>query len=630
MLTFDLPQPPLSTWYGLIALGVPGIWLLARTMATHISDSPERRAVLLPGIVVTVWLLAIHLFGLLFRSFEVGLVLGTAIPSLAGLLLWRRRAGQRVGWPNIPLLTFAILAPMYLLPTMIRSDFHDKLLPVRHFAVVNNILNGTYPPRDETFAHTPLRYHYGVDTAAAVVTTITRVRFDVALDAVSFCGLAYAILAFGTLGGALFGPSGRFFAGFLGGFHGGFHWFYPSPTERNLSWRLMSLYHEAGGYWLISPSTSSLFQMPFSLGYPLFALTLLIAFELDGKARRLIGSLALLLTLATMSFSNITIFLTTGGALLGSLGLLMLCSLSGRPVGTRAIYFFYPLVAVTAAFTLAVYISGFYSIVFPEGPPLLLRQNGGIAGNPLNTLHWHLGSFGLLLPLALPGLIFSSRLRIFLLVHIVGCFYVFNAFRYRHTWDIAKFAFVAAIPMAILSSGTITWLWRRPLPSKCIALVFAAIISAPAITFHIPFWRNESTPFSNTLAIGGLGRTRIMQDELKAIEWLRAHAGDEEIVVRVMEAANLYTMLGGLPIIQPNPLTPQWGYSEEDIMRRYKLSESFSGDINEYKREGVRWIVIHTDPAVGDPYVPRVAQWVRNGECEMAIAFGDFQVYRIR
>ncbi len=631
MLIFDVPQPPISIWYTLIILGLPGIWLLARTMVLYISEHAERRAVLLPGLAVSIWLLAIHIFGLLSSSFGVGLILGTAVPSALGFALRGKAAGKRVGWPHATLLALAILAPTYLIPTMIRSDLHDKLfLRPSHFSTVNNILNGTYPPRDPIFAHTTLRYHYGVNTLAAVVVTTTRVRFDVALDIVSFCGLAYAILALGTLGGALFGPTGRLFVGFLGAFHGGFSWFYPPQGNHPTARLLMGLFHEVNSFWLTSPSTSTLFQMPFSLGYPLFALTLLLALEFDGKARRIVGSLALLVTLSTLSFSNITVFLTTGGALLGSLGLGMLYHLVRRPSGTRAVYFLPPLCAIILGFVVAVFISGFSDIIFSTGPSPLLKTQGGIAGSLIGSLHWHWGSFGILIPLALPGLILSAQLRVFLLSHALGCLYVLNCYRYRHTWDIAKFGFVASISLAILSAGTITWIWRRRLLGKPLALLLSLAIAAPAITFHIPFWRNDPTPFSDTLTLGGLGRVRIMQDELRAIEWLRNHAYRDELVLRVMEAANLYTALGGLPIIQPHPLTPQLGYSNEDITRRIKLTESFSSDLSEYRREGVKWIVIHTDPVAGDPYVPKVAEWVRKSECELAVTFGDFQVYKVR
>lgn len=630
MLIFDVPQPPISIWYTLTVLGLPGIWLLARTVVFYVSDESERRAVILPGLAVTIWLLSIHIFGLIFQSFGAGLVLGTLVPSLTGLLLRKKGAGRKVGRPNGWLLALALLAPTYLLPTMIRSDFHDKLfLNPSHFSTVNNILNGTYPPRDPIFAHTNLRYHYGVNTLAAVVVTVTRARFDVALDIVSFCGLVYTILALGTLGGALFGPAGRLFAGFLGAFHGGFTWFYPPQGNHSTARLLMGLFHEVNSQWLSSPSTSTLFQMPFSLGYPLFALTLLLALEFDGKTRRLIGSLGILASLATLSFSNITVFLTTSGALFGALGLLLLYYTVRRPSGTRPVFLIPPLIAIASSFVIAAFISGFSEIIFTSGPSVLIKTKGGIAGNLPGSLHWHWGSFGMLIPLAIPGLIFAARLRLFLFIHVVGCLYALNTYRYQHTWDIVKFAFVASISLAILSSGTITWIWRRKLLGKILAFALSATVSASAITYHIPLWRNDPTPFSDSLATGGLGRVRILQDELRAIEWLRLHASRDEIVLRVMDAANLYTSLGGLPIIQPNHFTPQLGYSTDEITRRRDLTSNFSSNISDYKREGVKWIVIHTDPAAGDPYVPRVAAWVRNGECMLAVTFGDFQIYKV-
>lgn len=631
MITFEVPQHPLSIWYALLLLGIPGVWLLARVMVFYISDEPERRAVILPGLAVTILLLGVHVFGLIFSSFQAGLILGTSTPSLLGWCLRGKVAGKKVGWPNFPLLALAVLAPTYLLPAMINADFHDKLfLRPSHFSTVNNILNGTYPPRDPIFAHTNLRYHYGVDTLAAVVTAFTQTRFDIALDIVSFCGFAYAILAFGTLGGALFGSAGRLFAGFLGAFHGGFTWLYPPPGEYTTARLLMGLFHQINNSWLATPSTSTLFQMPFSVGYPLFGLTLLLALEFNGKTRRLIGSVALLITLATLSFSNITLFLTTGGALFGSLTLLTLHQIARRHSDIRAAYFLPPLVTIASSFALAVFISGFADIIFAKGPPIILRTPEGIAGSFINNINWHVGSFGILIPLALPGLVLSSQLRTFLLIHVTGCLLILNTHRYRHTWDIVKFAFVAAVSLAILSSGTVTWLWKRSWLGKFLALILTLLVAASAITQHIPFWRNDPTPYSNSLFFGGMGRIRILPDELKTIAWLRARTGPEELVLRVMESANLYTWLGGLPIIQPNIMVHQLGYSFDDISRRNKLAESFSSDISEYKREGVRWVVVHTDPAVGDPYVSRVAQWLKNGECDLAVTFGEFQIYKIR
>lgn len=624
---FEFPAIPLSPWNNLLLLATPGIWLLARAIVAGLSEQPARRAVILPGLFITIWFLGVHLSGLITESFQCGLIFGTLGPAILGVLLRKHVAPMRVDFSTFLLFVLGLAGACFLIPGMMDGDFHDKVdLRCSHFSTVNSILNGFYPPRDPVFPNHTLNVHYGVGLMASMVATLGHIRFDYALDTVSFFGFAYAIICFGALGGAIFGKKAQFFTAFIAGFHGGFPWFL-GPKDESYAFKMMSLNHNVESIWLMFPSTSTLFQMPFSLGYPLGALTLLLASEITGLQRKRLVSLALLLVISALSVANITVFLTVGGSLLGYFFLLLVRASVARNSERRWVFFVAPLAAIIGAFLLATIISGFSSIILKNSGDLIIKNPRGIAGNLPQNLLWNWGSFGFLLPAAIPGFFIAHSMRIFFLIHAFGCLYILNFHRYIYSPDIVKFAMVGAISLAIMSSGFIAWLWQRRLWTKPAALLLIIGISAPAITFHIPFWQKIPQPLFGTIPMRfGVQMTT---EETQSITWLRSNVSREDVVLRAMPFAILYPATGGLPVLQPDHFTHVFNNPQSRVEERRRLAESSTLTPNDLRKEGIRWIVVNLAPQAADRYLNLASQCVEANECSLVTSFGSLSIYKV-
>jgi hypothetical protein len=561
-------------------------------------------------------------------------MVGTLIPAALGVMLRGMVRDERVGWPSVSLLTVSLLGALFLVPAMIASDFHDKqVFRVTHFSIFNNILNGFYPPRDLVFPEHPLQYHYGVDMAAAVVAALFRARIDVAFDVVTFLGFGYSMAVFGGIGRAVLGKRAQVLTAVVCGFHGGFPWLYGNPNEVFESW-IMGLYHAVQGKWLATPSTSTVFQMPFSLGYPLFAMALLVATEISSRRRNLYPAIVLALVLSAASFSNITVFLTVTGSLLIYFIFLFLKAVVCRSPGGKVRNLIAPFGGLAGALLVACLVSGFSDIVLKTGGEVIVRSPGGITGDLYNNLKWNWGSFGFLLVGAIFGLLFMPSLKVFLIVHVLGCLYIVNAYRYNYTWDMVKFGFVADVSLALLSAATIFKLWTGGFFRKVVALMLALAIAAPALAFHVPYWRDPppSEPIFQSVVKGVwqhvLG-VMVNSPDIRVISWLRPRVGEQEIVLRRSPNAELYSFMGGLPVFQPDILTVNFNNSPERIKRRKEMMSKPSEDMNEYEREGVRWAVVDTNPSSEDPLLPLVSKCAAQGRCREEVAIGSLVIFKV-
>src|SRR5580658_4119310 len=91
-MTVPVPFPPA---YMLLVLALPGVWLLARSLAHAVTADRALRAVLPAGLAPALWVLAVHTASLLAHSVFVGLPVGTLLLAGAGVAaeMHRRRAG---------------------------------------------------------------------------------------------------------------------------------------------------------------------------------------------------------------------------------------------------------------------------------------------------------------------------------------------------------------------------------------------------------------------------------------------------------------------------------------------------------------------------------------------------------
>src|SRR5262249_31575768 len=73
---------------------------------------------------------------------------------------------------------------------------------------------------------------------------------------------------------------------------------------------------------------------------------------------------------------------------------------------------------------------------------------------------WHFANFGLILPLGAVGLFFLARERLLFALLVGGSLVIFESLRYRWTWDIAKFATVAALVLSFGASAALRRLFE--------------------------------------------------------------------------------------------------------------------------------------------------------------------------
>lgn len=635
---------PTPWWlFALIPL-LPPIWFLSRYLSRGAGLSPAHDFVVSLGVFVFTWLTTVHLVSLWLSDFYQGLVISTlALAAGGAVLLVKLDAAQRrqllkVAGPLTTRETLVLVGLVLLLvPSFYIGEFWDRKFFFSHHALVSQVLNGVYPPRDPMFASEVLTYHFGIDTLYAMFVALTHGRQDIVMDLVSLGLWAYYLAMLALLGRALFGGNGGIWTMLLGGLAGGLRLLGDAPDAKFL-WQKYLFTQDAfvGDVLVNHPFVSYVFQSPFILGTAAAFLVLLLATYTQQHGFTRGRGQVLFLTVVAMPFSNIALFLTVVASILGGALVLWLWQRQRR--------FLYLMLVVLAAAMLFPFTSNVLEAGDQElrsKTELLGLARYGIAGSADNSagwnilldLSWNLVTFGLLLPLGVYGLVRHHRRSLWMVFLFCGSFVVLNAIAYRGLWDMVKFATVAALVLAVFTAPVLQQMWERPrlrLPVAGLLLVLSWDALGLVATSG---WLR--LPAQGSLSKDGYYSWMwhsISDDDKRAIAWLRTRVGPGELVLRTPDNKlcpdgpgedcflhKAYGLIGGLPQPWPRHYALGSGFSEQAIARRDGLAEALPDEPGPWMTEGVRWAV----EEVGD------AAWFGRARVKEHVRFGTLRIVEL-
>ena len=612
----DVGSSPLSALTVLV-LCMPGVFLAGRAVARWLGGAVDVRSVVAPGLSVAMWLLAVHIIGLVTHSFRRAFIAGTVGVAAFGVGSWivqRRSRGVYFASakPRIPrsywvgaLAATGLMAPMFITWCM-----HDEVIFVGHLSIPSQILNDIYPPRYTSMPAVLLRYHYGFDLLVACAAILTRLRMDRAIDFVTIACFFQSYLLFCVLGKRVLGRNGNLCA-FLAIFGAGLPMATPGAP---LNVGTMLGICQIEGLWLNPPFVSYFMQHPWTLGLPMALTATLVAMDSKSPKRR--RMLLLVMLLVMLSLSQVVLFLTLSGALF------MREVFQGpRRLVIQRAFVMALLLGVTGV--LAYRMGGFFTpLPGMKGFGIVFRP--GIVPTFVGNIQWIALTFGFLLPLGLAGFWFVRAERIFLGTLLTGSTVVILLFHYEKTWDILKFAVITALVLGILSSATIARIAAiRPrfLSVPLVVLLMGAATVA-GIAHPLIFGANVPGIPAHWYKDAPL----LAHEDMDAVKWLRARIRVGEIVYRNESASAGYAIWGGIP--------QGWIHNERSfgadpaaVYARDRLMQTRPPDRAAWAKQGFRYFVV----APADAWLRRLTStWEKNGEARSVARFGSLEIIEIR
>ncbi len=495
----------------------------------------------------------------------------------------------------------------------LRWSEHDECLVTGHVSLPLQIQNGIYPPRYSTFPQFEVRYHYAIDLAAAVFSTLLgRLEMQPSVHLLAVALWAYTFLLLWTLGqrlvaGAAAGPVMAFGVLLAGG-----------APYFSRSWPL-SLYlisdSGPGGTWITPPLISNFLQHPWSLGIPIFLLILLLLPLLETEPRNPWWWAAFSLLFAMLSFSQAVLF----ACLLPTI--VVAASWSAGPDRRLAATCWSSAVWALGILVVARLLHGFFT---PGTEP----KAGSIDFQPYwqetsieAWLTWNWDAMGLILPLGVAGFfVFPKGAgRLVLLILAAGGLLARNLLAYSHSWDIVKFSMVSQIALALLASALLARAMQRRATAVLGALglvgcIFFGVGWSAALALDMPglWFCKELTP-------------RPPAADQATIAFLRAHVREGEGVFTT-QFPDAYAVYGGLG-------TPSWdwgiasfGFSQSLFDQRRDLVDHLKLEPGPYLAQSFRWIVVRDNE---QRLKDAAARWSDAGQAQLAAEFPPLKIYRL-
>ena len=362
------------------------------------------------------------------------------------------------------------------------------------------------------------------------------------------------------------------------------------------------------------PMISYFFQHPLALGLPLAVCATLII--LDRWRAGFVRYISLALLLAALSFSQAVVFAALAGAIPVAEVFSDLSFTLRRVAGVAA--------AVVVALLVGRAAGGLF-LPPPDGMGLSISLQAGVAATLIDTIVWHVLTYGLLLPLGACGFFFLPRGRLFLALLLAGSLGVLNLLRYAHSWDLVKFGTVAALALSIATSATVARVFalRPALLGVTLGLLLVGV-TADGLAFPLLFALDAK---GIPLAMYPKEPSRPPSSEdLQAIAWLRGRVSADEIVYRKLSAAIAYDHVGGLAVPWYDGLTDTFGFSRQRMERRRRLLVEPSPDPDAYDSERIGWFVL----GPGDSLLSRyVDDWTERGRARVEARFGSLRIVRL-
>jgi hypothetical protein len=610
----DIPLPK-----ALVALTLllPAVALFGWAIARRLFKERNTALVVSFGISVSAWMLFTHVFGLLTHSLSVGLSLSSVGLAAVGTGLWLRDrersdfAGRPFPGEATEMLIFAATLTVPIIVIAWRWSFHDEIGPGGHQAMVANLQNGYYPPRSLSFPKLDLMYHYGFDLLSAMLTALFRLSVTHAIDVATSALWFYSILASWLLGERMIGRRSGAIVALVLLIGGGVPLMCSTSMAQNVPFASHVLaFCEVGGVLLNPPMASYFFQHPWTLGLPI-ALTVLLIENEDstGHVKLRLGALAMLFSALYMS--QISMFLSLLGAVCAS----QLLSRNQQSLRLRFVTIF---VLLLSAFFDIAELRGFFAGNAANSSALDLHF--GIADTPATSVEWIVRTFGPLL-FGLLGFIWLKRRRILYLSLALGGLAVINSVRYRFSWDIVKFATVAAIGLTLPFCAFIRRLQesRYRATQRWLSISLLIVTLAPGVVLL------------GTLALGLPGipwmysqeQPQMTDDARAAASFLRRHMPHDTVMYRRYDDFLSYTIYAGLPQVWINQ---NFGTDGKLGPERNRLLETLPPAPAPYREQGIRFFVLD---AADTRVNPIVDLWLAHGDAALRGTFGALRVVEL-
>ena len=639
---------PFPRAFVLLGLAVPGVWLLGRALAHRVAQGRATRGPLAAGIAVSLAVLGVHLASLAFGSVWVGLPVGLVALAAAGVaaeVARRRRAGSGSAEGRAPsawMFVTMVAATAALAPVALGYHLHDELYLTGHMSIAAQIQNGVYPPRHLAFPDVPLRYHYGFDLVAAALTALVHVPVDRAIDVATLGLFALSWALLWALGERLLGRGHAWVVPVCALFAGGL----PVACDNaqpSLVGRVVDMC-QIGRHYVNPPVPVYFFQHPWSLGLPVGVTALLVvtarrasaaagepAPESPGEGERpaapgargepdeRVRLAVLAAVLGALSMSQMTLF----AALLPAFVVAEAWG-EGRVHPGRALR----MLAVVGAAGALAKVSGGFLVSTPDMRGLAFVPQAGFGATLGETARWNAQTFGALLPLGVAGLLAMRRDRLLFGLLALGALVVVNTLRYEGTDDILKFATLASLALAVLSSGALArWLpsrfalaeivrWKPAAALACVGAITlsgAVFVGALGAGWRgVPGWMRA-------------GPSPVAAADAEVIAWLRGRIRAGEGVYRAEVHGLGYAQWGGLPQPWIQWTVKAFGFTDDRIARREHLLRAPPEEPGAYLREGFRYLVLDGSPQ-DRPLRAAAEAWIARGEARRAKETGPLLV----
>ncbi|UQA56148.1 hypothetical protein [Polyangium aurulentum] len=600
---------------------LPALWLFGLFVARRVVRGERFVLLVSPGLAFAPWFLAVHLAGKLTGSFVAGLWTGTALVASAGIALhrdtWRsalREAATTLRRTPAVVWCGAVLSALLVAPSIYGYLFHDEVLAFGHMSIVAQIQNGPYPPVNPVFPSGEYHYHYGFQTFSAILGRLAHLPSDRAIDVAGTLLWLYEWCLLVGIGERFVAPRTGTLTAALVTFGGGMPLLCPEGLPRIERWLGQCQVEKLS----TNPPVASYFhQHPWALGFCFFFLALLLWSE--RSTRPGVWRYATLsVVLGVLSISEFVAFV----CLVPSLAVAE--CFDGRKIEKRRIA---PMVAAAVAIAILAKLCGGFLSSTSEGGGGKPYFHALVTSTLTGSLQWHWLSFGLLLPLGASGLVFLRRGRILLLLLLVGSLGVLNLFRITGTWDIVKFGVVTAVASSIGAAAACVRLARaRPrLLTLPIAALAVLLCTHGGALFHYTL-----IAYRDAIGEGNYPRRKIplSADDEAALAWLHAHAHPRDLVYRSLNQSIAYAQRRGIfsPWAKPESHLFMHGHSAEHIQRRNRLLTSPPVDVQPFRNEGIRWLVL--DPS--EPALQlRANAWEAEGQARTVERFGPLRIVQI-
>ena len=614
---------PMSQYCLFLLLALPGIWLVGLRLATLATQDLRLHYWLAPGLGLALWLLVTQLMAQVSASFMVGLWSASGLLALAGLYnYWRQKkqpvgdiaSNQAVRLSSGMMWLTALATTLVIASIALRWHFHDEYFISGHMSIISQIQNGAFPPVHMTFPEQALKYHYGFDLFCAMITGLLRVPVDLSIDIATTLLWGYVWCLLWILGARMLSPGKAFILPLVMLFGGGLSFLGSVAYSGEPVLVKMLGLTQVEGHSLNAPFMSYFFQHPWALGMP-FAVSILLLVLRQDKPHDTGRLSVLALLFVALSFSQAVLFLTLFGAFL-----LSECFRYGvsRRQQLGRLWLFFSIVVI------AVLLVGGFFRYSPNSLQGFFLLRFGPFDSFATSVVWYALNFGVLLPLGLAGFFYLKSDRLFFATLLIGSLVVFNFVEYKLTYDIIKFAVIAFMALAFLSSLTLYQLLDGQKRIFRFLGVFGLLLATSSgLSFvSVAGLKLESSP----LAAYDKGSVSLAVQDIEALNWLRQHMGQTDIVFRMRPASTGYAQWGGVPVLWVGIDGIYFGFSNETLSQRITLQTDVPPDPDAYLRQGVRWFVLAPWDKPFDQYMP---QWLNKGKAVQRVAFSPLKIYEL-